>query len=386
MEALIQINEQLLDSTDLTFKRYLYFTINWNNRLIAITGARGVGKTTIMLQYIKENQSRQKMIYVSAEHLYFSLHTLLDFADEFYKFGGKMIFIDEIHQYPNWAREIKVIYDSYPKLKIVFSGSSILEINKGNADLSRRVVPYILHGMSFREYLQLTTEQNFRVLKFKEVLEGEKIKLELPLVKFKSYLKQGYYPFMLENDYAVRLNGIINKVIEIDLVKFFDLKPHTGEKLKRLLSLIAQSVPFKPNMVKLSELIDVSRTLLPEYFNYLEKVGLIRQVNSFGKSLRSLGKADKVYLHNTNLNYALGQNPETGNIRETFFISQLAVLYDLYIPPAGDFIVEGNVFEIGGKNKTATQLKGIKKSYVVKDEIEYAAGNTIPLWHFGFLY
>lgn len=386
METLIQISEQLLDATETGFKRYLFNHINWENRLIAITGARGTGKTTLMLQYIKEKAVGNEMLYVSAEHLYFSAHPLLEFADEFYKQGGRALFIDEVHQYPNWAKEIKVIYDSYPKLKVVFTGSSILEINQGNADLSRRVVPYQLFGLSFREYLQFATGQNLPSVSIEQILKGEKIKPESPLLHFKAYLKQGYYPFMIENDYAVRLNGIINKVIDIDLVKFLDLKPHTGQKLKRLLSLIAQSVPFKPNMAKLSELTEISRTLLPEYFNYLEKVGLIRQINTYGKSIRTLAKADKVYLNNTNLNYAITENPETGNIRETFFASQLAVLFDLTIPEKGDFRVNDFTFEIGGKNKTTEQVRATPNSYIIKDDIEYGIGNTIPIWYFGFLY
>lgn len=387
MEILAGISENLIKYTDLTFKRYLYHQINWDNRLISISGARGVGKTTLMLQYIKENNQNNSMWYISAEHLYFSNNTLLDFADTFVKIGGKVLCIDEIHQYTNWAKEIKVIYDSYPQLKVIFSGSSILEINKGNADLSRRVIPYELKGLSFREYLNFTLNLNLTTLSLEEILQNKTINLTTPLKYFPIYLSNGYYPFFKEADYSTRLQGILNKIIEIDLVKYIGLNPHTGNKIKRLLSIIAQNVPFKPNISKLAELTEISSRLLPEYFAYMEKVGLIKMINTKGKSIRVLGKADKIYLNNTNLNFAFSTQPNVGSLRETFFMSQFPTSYLLQLPnTSGDFIIDNYTFEIGGKSKNAKQIINIENSYIVKDDIEQGFGNIIPLWKFGFLY
>jgi predicted AAA+ superfamily ATPase len=387
MEVLVAISKNLINQVDLKFKRYLYSKINWNNRLISITGARGVGKTTLMLQHIKENKKGTGVLYVSAEHLYFSTTTLLDFADEFVKTGGELLCIDEIHQYPNWSKEIKVIYDSYPTLKVIFSGSSVLEINKGNADLSRRVIPYELQGMSFREYLNFTLNKSIPAITIDDLLTHDPIQLETPLKYFQDYLAAGHYPFFTEGDYAVRLQGIISKIIDVDLVKFIGLKTHTGNKLKRLLSIVAQNVPFKPNMTKLASLTEISPRLLPEYFDYMEKAGLIRMLNTKGKSLRVLGKADKLYLNNTNLNYAITAQPDMGTLRETFFISQFPSSFHLELPNGkGDFIVNNMTFEVRGKNKKQEQLKGIENAYLVKDNIEEGFGNVLPLWKFGFLY
>lgn len=386
MEVLHKIHEQLLKATKVGFLRYLHAQINWKNRLISIVGARGVGKTTLMLQYIKLNKQKDQMLYASVEHLYFSNATLLDFADEFCNSGGKVLLLDEIHQYKNWAREIKVIYDSYPELQIIVSGSSILEINQGNADLSRRVISYELKGMSFREYLNFTQKKKYNAIPLDKIHAKAKIDIDIPLKHFKDYLKQGYYPFLKEDQYHIRLQGIVNKIIDIDLVRFMDLKPHTAHKLKRLLSLVAQNVPFKPNMAKLSNLTEISRRLLPEYFNYMERAGLIKMYHTHGKSIRTLGKADKLYLNNTNLSYAISLTPDIGSIRETFFISQLSVLFDITLPPKGDFLINEITYEVGGKNKDNKQIKGVEHSYLVKDDIEVGYSNIIPLWHFGFLY
>lgn len=385
MEILYQIQDQLLAETDLSFKRYLYSSIDWNDRLISIAGARGVGKTTLMLQYIKENKKGKEMLYASVEHLYFSRSTIVDLADEFYKYGGETLLLDEIHQYPDWSRELKVIYDSYPRLKVVFSGSSVLEVSQGNADLSRRVIPYELRGLSFREYLNFTQGCDLPVLGLEDLPHADP-KVDRPLLHFKNYLKKGYYPFFQEDNYMVRLQGVINKVMDVDLVKFMDLKPHTANKLKRLLSLVGENVPFKPNMAKLAELTDISRRLLPEYFSYMERAGLIRMLHLQGKSIRTLGKADKLFLNNPNLSYAIVSDPEIGSLRETFFVSQVSAVQELYLAEQGDFFVDGKVYEVGGKNKDPGQLRDIKNGFLVKDDIETGYGKIVPLWYFGFLY
>ena len=387
MEALFGISNNLVQHTQLDFKRYLYHEINWNNRLISLLGARGVGKTTLMLQYIKAHNTDNSMLYITAEHLYFTQNTLLDFADSFVKLGGKVLCIDEIHQYVNWAKEIKVIYDSYPQLKIIFSGSSVLDINQGNADLSRRVIPYELKGLSFREYLNFTQYLNLEPISLSQIIKHQNVAVQTPLKYFQEYLQHGYYPFFKEDDYSIRLQGILNKIVDIDLVKHIGLNPNTGNKIKRLLYLIAQNVPFKPNISKLAEITEVSPRLLPEYFAYMEKAGLIKMINTQGKSIRVLAKADKILLNNTNLSFAFVHQPDTGSLRETFFVSQFPSGFTIQLPPQnGDFVIDNYTFEIGGKSKKNKQIEQIPNSFVVKDNIEQGFGNILPLWKFGFLY
>jgi hypothetical protein len=388
MEQLNAIYRELVEKTSLVFKRYLLPEINWNARLVAITGSRGVGKTTLMLQKIKLDDNLEKSLYVSVDNIYFSNHTLFDLAGYFYKYGGRHLYIDEVHKYKNWSQEIKNMYDSFPDLQIVFSGSSILDIYKGFGDLSRRVVPYYLKGLSFREYLEFETGKQFDKYSLLDILSHEVgLKINTPLVYFKQYLKEGYYPFYKDNDFIIRLNGAINAVLEIDIPKYLDLKVSTIDKLKHLLQIIAESVPFKPNHSKIADLIGVSRNLLPDYFSYLEKAGLILQLHDETKGVRSLGKVNKVYLNNSNIAYMLsGSNANIGNIRETFFFNQLRLNYNVSSSNSGDFTINDATFEIGGKNKGKRQIAETPDAWLVKDDIEYGFGNTIPLWHFGLLY
>jgi predicted AAA+ superfamily ATPase len=388
MEALNTIYKNLIDRTDTSMIRYLYHEINWDSKLIAITGARGTGKTTMILQKIKLSNQKNESLYVSADNIYFSKNTLFDLAQTFHNYGGKYIYIDEVHKYTDWSREIKNIYDSFPDLKIVFTGSSILDIYKGFGDLSRRVVPYHLHGMSFREYLYFETGKVYPVKELKDILSNNlDVDLKTPLLYFQNYLKQGYYPFYKEDDFHLRLNGAINAILEIDIPKYLELKASTIDKLKRLLQIIAENVPFKPNISKLSDLLEISRTLLPNYFSYLERAGLIMQLHDTTKGIRALGKVQKVYLNNTNLMNAFsGDKTNIGTMRETFFMNQLILKHKTSLPDKGDFIIDDNIFEIGGKNKTGKQIQGLSNAYIVKDDIEHGFGNTIPLWHFGFLY
>lgn len=387
MESLISISKNLVNSVPEEHKRYLFDRINWNNRLIAIIGARGVGKTTLMLQHIARQAETKTAMYVSAEQLYFSSHTLFDFASDFIKLGGNILCIDEIHQYTHWSKEIKLIYDSFPQLQVIFSGSSVLDIQRGSADLSRRVIVYKLLGLSYREYLNFIEGTDYQPIGFEELLRAKEPHVETPLKNFKDYLQMGYYPFFQEPDYAMRLQGIINKIIDIDLVKYIGLKQHTGNKLKRLLMIVAEQVPFKPNLSKIAEITEIAPRLLPEYFEYMERAGLIRMLNKHGKSLRVLAKADKLYLDNTNLNHAISGNPDLGNIRETFFLSQVVGIGKPELPlDKGDFYIDGITFEVGGKSKSKKQISEISNAYLVKDDIEAGMGNTIPLWAFGFLY
>ena len=389
MRTLYQKFETLLQSTTTDFKRYLYDKVSWESRMIGIIGARGVGKTTMVLQHIKENLDSKRALYVSADDMYFGDNKLFDLADDFYKNAGEYLFIDEIHKYSDWSRELKNIYDSFPTLKVVFTGSSVLDILKGSADLSRRAIIYKLQGLSFREYLKLFHNYETEVYTLEQIINNE-VKLENiqhPLPLFNDYLKRGYYPFGIENEMNLRLGQIIVQTLESDIPQYANLNVGTSRKLKRLLSIIAESVPFKPNFSKISEMISVSRNSLDDYFSYMEKAGLIEQLRNETSGIRVLGKVDKVYLDNTNIIFNLvGEKSNTGNLRETFFFNQMRVKNEVISSKRADFVIEEYTFEVGGKNKQQTQIEKDNKSFVVKDDIEYGYRNVIPLWAFGLNY
>lgn len=389
MRTLYQKFETLLQNTTTDFKRYLYGSIAWESRMIGIIGARGVGKTTMILQHIKESLDSKKALYVSADDMYFGENRLFDLADDFYKNAGEYLFIDEIHKYTDWSRELKNIYDSFPTLKVVFTGSSVLDILKGSADLSRRAIIYKLQGLSFREYLRLFHSYDTEIYSLEQIINNE-VKLENiqhPLPLFNDYLKRGYYPFGIENEINLRLGQIIVQTLESDIPQYANLNVGTSRKLKRLLSIIAESVPFKPNFSKISEMIGVSRNSLDDYFSYMEKAGLIEQLRNETSGIRGLGKVDKVYLNNTNIVFNLvGEKSNVGNLRETFFFNQMRVNNEVISSKKADFVIEEYTFEIGGKNKQQSQIEKDGKSFVVKDDIEYGYRNVIPLWAFGFNY
>jgi len=389
MRTLYQKFETLLQNTTTDFKRYLYKNVSWDSRMIGIIGARGVGKTTMILQHIKEKLDSKKALYASADDMYFGENRLFDLADDFYKNAGEYLFIDEIHKYTDWSRELKNIYDSFPTLKVVFTGSSVLDILKGSADLSRRAIIYKLQGLSFREYLKFFHNYETKVYSIEQIINNE-VKLENiqhPLPLFNDYLKRGYYPFGIENEMNLRLGQIIVQTLESDIPQYANLNVGTSRKLKRLLSIIAESVPFKPNFSKISEIISVSRNSLDDYFSYMEKAGLIGQLRNETSGIRGLGKVDKVYLDNTNIIFNLvGDKSNVGNLRETFFFNQLRVKNEVISSRKADFVIDNYTFEVGGKNKQQSQLEKDSKSLVVKDDIEYGYLNVIPLWAFGLNY
>lgn len=389
MDSLYQKFETQLLSTSMDFKRYLYDIISWDSRMVGIIGSRGVGKTTMILQYIKDKLDSKRALYVSADDIYFSERRLVDLADEFYKNAGENLFIDEIHKYPDWSKELKNIYDSFPDLKVVFTGSSILDILKGTADLSRRALIYTLQGLSFREYLKLFHNYDVQVFSLEQIISNE-AKLESikhPLPLFKDYLRNGYYPFGLEKEISVRLGQVIIQTLETDIPQYAGLNVGTARKLKRLLSIIAESVPFKPNFSKIAEMINVSRNSLDDYFLFMEKAGLIGQLRNEVNGIRGLGKVDKVYLDNTNLIFNLvGEKSNIGNIRETFFFNQMREKNNLTSSKNLDFMIDNYSFEIGGKSKNGKQIKKNTRSFIVKDDIEFGYQNVIPLWAFGLNY
>ena len=390
MDSLIRTSRLLIDSVNTDFIRYIHDEISWNSRLVAILGSRGVGKTTLLLQHIKLNENIDDVLFVTADDFYFTTHRLFDLALDFSRNGGKKLYIDEIHKYSGWSREIKNIYDTIPDLKIVYTGSSILDLEKGGADLSRRKLEYLMPGLSFREYLNISQKLNLPSYTLDEILAG-KVKFPYPefkpIMHFKEYLKQGYYPFFNEDEYLLRLRGILKQIVEVDIPMFANMQITSGNKLKKLLYVIAQSSPFKPNNAKLERDLQLNRNSLPEYFEYLEKAGLINLLREKVSGIKILEKVEKVYLNNPNIAYALSETtPDIGNIRETIFFSLMRVKHMVASSTASDFEIDNYTFEVGGKNKKHKQIKDIPNSYIVKDDIEYAHLNTIPLWMFGFVY
>lgn len=387
---LVNYMQNQLASTPVNFKRYMFENIDWESRMFGLVGPRGVGKTVLFLQYIKENWSKKKMFYVSADNSYFSNHTLVDLADEFSKEAGEHLFIDEVHKYENWSRELKQIYDTHPDMKISFTGSSVLEINKGEADLSRRAPIYKIQGLSFREYLVMFHGLNVPVLELKDIIENKPFAIEgvsHPLPLFKDYLQKGYYPFASDKQFDVIMNQTINLTMEVDIPQYANMNVSTARKLKKLLGIIAMSVPFKPIMDKISKMIGVSRNDIGDYFLYMENAGMISQVRDATGGIMALGKVEKVYLDNTNIANVLGeQATDIGNIRETFFFNQMRVKNKVFVSKTSDFEIDGITFEIGGKGKGKKQILSTPNSYVVKDDIEFGSGDIIPLWLFGLNY
>jgi hypothetical protein len=389
MDRLIAQFRALIEKTDTRLVRYLHSKINWENRIIAIMGARGVGKTTLLLQHIKLNCTIQKSLYVSADDFYFSSNTLFDLATQFQLNGGEFLFIDEIHKYSNWSKEIKMMYDNLPQLKIIITGSSILDLYKGTDDLSRRVIRYSLEGLSFREYLNLVHNFEIQPYTFDQIIKNEVVlkEVEFPLMHFKNYLKNGYYPFFNEPDYEIRLNNILNMTIETDIPMYAKMNIGTALKMKQLLSIIAKSVPFKPNFTKIAELVDVHRNQIVEFLHYFEKAGIIMQLRDKTEGIRSMGKVEKIFLDNPNLMYAIGSHAtEVGNVRETFFYNQMKLEHSVFTHRNADFQIDDIIFEVGGKNKSKKQIAGLSEAYLVKDDIVFGYQNTIPLWHFGMSY
>ena len=387
--SLIEFMEGQLKQTVSTFHRYMFDQISWESRMFGLVGPRGVGKSTMILQYIKAHRDERRMFYIGADHLYFSSHTLVETVDEFAKEGGEQIFIDEIHKYENWSRELKQIYDSHPDVKVGFTGSSVLDIYKGFSDLSRRAPVFMMQGLSFREYLQLFHNIEVPVYTLKDVLNLKTVVADVshPLPLFRDYLQRGYYPFSGDSDFELRLRQVINQTMEVDIPQYANMNASTGRKLKKLLAVIAKSVPFKPVMDSLAAVVGVSRNVLPDYFLYMEQAGMIGQLRDDTGGIRGVGKVDKVYLDNTNMAYLLGGNAtDVGNIRETFFYNQMRVVSDVISSRISDFEIDGKTFEVGGKNKGKKQLSEAKEGYVVKDDIEFGSANIIPLWAFGLLY
>lgn len=397
MEHLIEKSEQKINWISTDFTRSLMDTIHWDARLIAIKGARGVGKTTLLLQYLRQHiPEPNTRLYVNLDNLWFAENKLSTLVDWFVKRGGRYLFLDEVHKYPNWSQEIKNIYDDYPNLQIVFTGSSMLEILNARADLSRRAVSYQLQGLSFREFINLTLHKQLPTLSLDNILQDhQQITPEIlqhlkPLQYFSTYIKSGYYPFFLEHSslYHSKIEEVVNFILEVELPQLRHMETAYVNKIKQLLQIIATSVPFIPNVTKLSQKIQINRNTLVTYLQYLHEAHITKNLYRDTKGISKLQKPDKIYLENTNLLYALvGEQANTGTLRETFFLNQLAQQYPIAYTRSGDFLIDDTfTFEVGGQNKTAKQIEHLSQAYLAADDIEIGTQQKIPLWLFGFLY
>jgi uncharacterized protein len=396
MEKLLEKSFHIVNETPDTFIRSFIDKIFWSERLIGIKGAKGVGKTTLILQYIKTKLQNEKVIYFTLDDPYFFGNKIIDTVENFIKAGFNYFFLDEVHKYPQWSEEIKNLHDTYRNIKIVFTGSSVLHLLEGTVDLSRRAMIYDLPGLSFREYVEFVTGNSFPAFSLEDVLKNhiqianEITKMIRPFEFFNNYLLQGYYPFFMEapNTFSFRLEAAVNQTLESDLPLTKKITTDVVIKLKKILSVIAQSAPFTPNIQKISERVEVTRNSLVVYIRYLEDAGIIKQLFTDVTGVGSLQKPQKIYLDNPNLIYALSSiNTQIGTVRETFVVNQLSKTNVVTYPKTGDFLVNDKfLFEVGGKNKSKQQISGIENSYILADNIEIGFGEKIPVWLMGFLY
>jgi uncharacterized protein len=396
VEKLYDMHESYLKKTKSSFRRYLMDVINWDAKLIAIKGSKGVGKTTLILQYIKEHFTEKEALYISMDSLIVKPYTLFEIAEHHVNRGGTHLFIDEIHKYSDWSREIKTIHDLFSDLHVVFSGSSVLQIYKSFADLSRRAVSYNLEGLSFREYLELETGHKFEQYQLEALLKNhiniaERITEKVNVFKYyENYLKHGYYPFYLEGvkDFNQKLENVINNSLDVDLPFMLEINVHNIFKIKKLLYILATHLPFQPNITKLAESLELNRNTLNNYLYYLSESNLLCLLTDAGKSYSTLSKPEKIYMQNTNLIFAIsGAGVNKGTLRELYFLNQVSAKYDVNYTKNGDFIVANKyVFEIGGSQKSFSQIANLTDSYLAIDDVQIGRNQKIPLWLFGFLY
>ena len=401
MEKLFERHDAYISTISMDYVRDMMQRINWDARLIVIRGPKGVGKSTLMKQYIKSHfdADDRHVLYCSADTNYFSTHTLVDVADTFVKRGGKWLFIDEVHKYTGWSREVKEIYDLHPDLHIILSGSSLIQINDGQADLSRRILIYDMPGLSLREFIRLDQGLDIEPTTLDQLLTSPNqycrkvMSLCRPLEHFANYRRFGYYPFFLEGKeaYYDKVENVINYIVDVELPKHRGIDVGNTRKIKALLQVISQMTPYEVDIAKLSKATGIMRTTVLKYLTHLEEACLICRLFTDLKNVTDLQKPDKVYLDNTNLLYTLSpEKPEIGTVRETFFANQLAsaghkVEYAGY--KRGDFRVDDAiVIEVGGQDKGFSQISGQENAYVAADDIESAYMGKIPLWAFGFLY
>ncbi len=394
LESLQVYSSLFLSKKVPAYERDLLNQINLKNKIIGIVGAKGVGKTTLLLQFMKRQAlAPHEMIYISVDHPLMSSTTILDIAKEFASYGGKLLILDEIHTQIDFANDLKTIWD-FLEINVIFSGSSALHLD--NADLSRRAIKYSLSTLSFREFLEIETNRKFEKLTLENITKehtiyATKILSDFkPLQYFKEYLEYGYYPFYLEDIQTskIKLSEAINKTIDIDLLKIYSIDPKKLRNIKKILTMLCTTVPYKPNMTTLAQAVEVDIKTLYTYLNALSSGKIVRMVSSYARGEEIIKKPEKIYLDNPNMFKAICQASDVGSIRESFFASALQnSQHEIQVSKKGDFIVNDlYTFEIGGKGKRYNQIKDIQNSYIVADDIEVGFGNKIPLWLFGFLY
>ena len=398
MESLFKKHKMLISQVSTDIVREMMHSVNWERQLVAIRGSRGVGKTTLIRQYIKQKYgiSAGEALYCVMDSMYFTNHTLLDLAERFHLMGGKHLFLDEVHRYPTWSREIKEIIDLYPNMKVTFTGSSLIQILNADADLSRRVLSYTMEGLSFREYLQFYKGIHLPVYKLEDILTNyddicaETNKLCHPQPLFEEYLKVGYFPFYdgEEEEYYSRIENVIDFIVGQELPQFCGVDAANTRKVKALIQFLADSVPYELNIAKLSARLELNKNTVLSYINSLGRAELLLLLYSDSKTITRLQKPDKTYLHDPNMFYALGHGEKIGTIRECFLINQLSVNHTVeYGKEQGDFIIDGNItIEVGGPDKTFVQVADIPNSYIFADRIEFPVGKKIPLWMAGLVY
>lgn len=398
LDYLIRIFQRRLMATPLSFFRYLYSQIDWEDTLIGIKGPKGCGKTTLLLQHIKESfkgKDLQRVLYVSLDNLWFSTHDIIDVVEQHYTQGGTHIFIDEIHHYKQWKMLLKNLCDDFPGLHIVYTGSSMLQIESGEADLSRRLAMYEMRGLSFREFLEFERVSAMEPVALEQLLfEHEQIAMDICskakiLELFKKYLEVGYYPFFksVHHGFYQRLQSVVNQVIEVDYPNVEDISISTIRKTKKLLMLLAERVPQLPKMAEIYKELETDRNQGLKMLYALQRGGLLQLLGDNTKSPNNLSRPDKIYINNPTLMYALTSHVDVGTLRETFFINQLSQAHEVRYPATGDFLIDRKyLFEVGGKGKTFDQIKDVENSYLAVDDTEIGRKNRIPLWMFGLLY
>ena len=398
MDTLFKKHRILISQTNIDIVREIMKSVNWEKQLVSIRGSRGVGKTTLMRQYIKQKYgvNAGEALYCVMDSMYFTSHTLMEVAERFHLMGGKHLFLDEVHKYPTWSKELKEINDLWPDMKITFTGSSLLQILNADADLSRRVLSYKMAGLSFREYLRFYKSIELPVHTLQEALEDadavcdEVCKVCHPQPLFEEYLRAGYYPFYDgdEQEYYSRIENVVSFIIDQEMTQLCGVDPSYTRKLKAMMLFLANNVPYDVNIAKLASYLELNKNTVLSYLASMQKAELLHLLYADNKSVTKMQKPDKIYVHNPNMLCALSSKLNVGTQRECFVVNQLSVGHTVeYGKTQGDFLIDGKItVEVGGQDKSFDQIADIPNSYILADSMEFPVGKKLPLWVVGLLY